>query len=163
MKLDLIDVSLIDPNPHNPRGIEIARQDPNLPTLKDSINTFGILVPIVVVSRRNRYLLIDGERRLICARDLNIKKIPAFITKKGLSDDEILLRMFHIHHTHEQWGPIQQCKALESLYRRIRRRKNIADIEDDRAQSKSIAEELAFHTGINCTKIPKSLIGTFAK
>lgn len=148
MKFDFIDVSKIDPNPHNPRGIEIAKQDKKLPLLKDSIKTFGILVPLVVVSRGDRFLLVDGERRYIAAKALGLETVPAYVNEKGLTDNELLYQMFHIHHNREQWGPIQQCRALEIPYNRIRNRKQISDIENEEAKIKAIAEELSIETGI---------------
>lgn len=129
MKFNFIDISKIDPNPHNPRGIQIAKQDKKLPLLTDSIKNFWILVPLVVVSRGNRYLLIDGERRYVAAKALGLNKVPAYVNEKGLSDNELLYQMFHIHHNREDWGPIPQCRALEPSYNRIRNRKKISEID----------------------------------
>ncbi len=148
MKLEHIKIAEIDPNPNNPRGIDIATQDPKLPLLKNSIDKFGVMVPIVVAPRKGRYLLIDGERRFIAAIDLGIKKIPAYITKMGLNDSDVLFRMFQIHHNREQWDPIQQCHALEPTYRQISSRKRIKQIEDERAKIQAIAEDLSDATGI---------------
>ena len=149
MGLRHIEVSKIQPNPNNPRGIDIAKQDPKLPTLKDSIKQFGVLVPIVVTQRNQHYLLIDGERRYIVARSLHMKKIPAFVTRGDLSDKEILFRMFQIHHCREQWDPIQQCHALEPTYNSIARQKAIQSLEDERAKVQAIAEKLVDKTGID--------------
>lgn len=148
MKFDHIDITKIDTNPNNPRGIEIAMQDKKLPLLKDSIKTFGILVPIVVASRNDRFLLIDGERRYVAAKALGINKIPAYINENKLSDDDLLYQMFQIHHNREQWGPIQQCSALEKPYNEIKEQKEIRNIENEEAKIKAIAESLSIETGI---------------
>lgn len=148
MGLRHIDVSKIMPNPNNPRGLDIAAQDDKLPALKDSISRFGVMVPIVVTPRGGKYLLIDGERRYIASKALKRKKIPAFVTEGGVADDDILFRMFQIHHNHEPWKPIQQCHALEKTYQTIRRKTKIASIEDERAKVQAIAEELSSATGI---------------
>lgn len=146
MKFSFIDISKIDPNPHNPRGIEIAKQDKKLPLLKDSIKQFGILVPLVVATKGDRFLLIDGERRYIAAKSLGIDKVPAYINDQELSDRELLYQMFHIHHNREQWGPIQQCRALEIPYNKIKSRRPISQIENEEGKIKAIAEELANET-----------------
>lgn len=148
MEFSFIPISQIDVNPHNPRGIEIARQDKKLPLLKDSIKNFGILVPLVVVKRDSRYLLVDGERRYVAAKALGLQEVPAYINEQGLSDDDLLYQMFHIHHNREQWGPIQQCNALEKSYTRIKNEKEISSIESEEAKIKAIAEGLANETGI---------------
>jgi len=149
MKVDVVDISKIDPNPENPRGIDIAREDTKLPALKDSIKQFGILVPLVLVPRGRRYLLLDGERRFVAAQALGLKTLPAFITERGLDDDDLLVRMFQIHHNQQQWGAIQQCRALEGPYRSISGRRSIVAIGNDRARIKAIAEELSRATGID--------------
>lgn len=149
MRLAQIELSKIDPNKDNPRGINIQEQDPKLARLKDSIDTFGVLVPIVVAKRGSRYLLVDGERRFWAAKALQHKNIPAYVDESGtLSADDILIRMFQIHHTAEQWGPIQQCRALEGTYRQVRRRSAIKAIKNDKAKVAAIVEALATTTGI---------------
>jgi ParB family transcriptional regulator, chromosome partitioning protein len=148
MALRHIEISRIMPNPNNPRGLDIAAQDDKLPALKDSISKFGVMVPIVVTPRDGKYLLIDGERRYIASKSLKLEKIPAFVTESDVEDDDILFRMFQIHHNREQWRPIQQCHALEKTYQRIKRRSKIVSIEDEKAKVQAIAEELSSATGI---------------
>ena len=150
MRLAQIEVSKIDPNEGNPRGIDIPLDDPKLSYLKDSISTFGVLVPLVVAKRGERYVLIDGERRYWASKSVQLDKVPAYIVDEdgSLSDDELLYRMFQIHHNHEQWGPVQQCNALEAVYKRIARQSKIVNIKDARAKVKAIAEELVKKTGI---------------
>lgn len=79
--------------------------------------------------------------------------VPAYIitAKDGaeLGSDELLFRMFQIHHLREQWGPVQQCHALEGTYGRIIRRKSVKSISDLKASVKAITEELATATGID--------------
>lgn len=151
MRLSQIQISKIKPNPDNPRGIDIETEDDKLSYLKDSINQFGVMVPIVASQRGDEYLLIDGERRLIAAKAVGLRKLPAFILDEEgtLSDEDILFRMFQIHHNREQWGPVQQCKALESVYKRTIRHHKIVSISDERAKTQAIAEELVKATGID--------------
>src|SRR5262245_2566710 len=113
MKLSQIDISKIDPNPDNPRGLNIQTEDEKLSYLKDSIRKSGVMVPIVVSRREGRYFLIDGERRYWASKKVGLNKIPAFIIDEDgkLTADDVLFRMFQIHHNREQWGPIQDCRA----------------------------------------------------
>jgi len=151
MKYADIPIDKIIINKDNPRGINIQIDDPKLSYLKDSIDLFGILVPIVVSRQSDGdFLLIDGERRYWAAKSLRLKTLPAFIIKKrgGFTNEDVLFRMFQIHHNREQWRPVQQCHALERLFQRIVKKPGIKSIKDDRAQIKAIAEELVNETGI---------------
>jgi hypothetical protein len=152
MTLNFVPISAIVPNSDNPRGIDIQTEDPKLSYLKDSIAKFGVLVPIVVTPRRGKMLLIDGERRYHAAKAVGLKKLPAFtITGEHgatLRKEELLFRMFQIHHLREQWGPVQQCAALEDAYQEVVKRREIRNIKDQRTWVKAVADELAAATGI---------------
>ena len=151
MDFSNIQIEKIQCNEENPRGIDIQTDDPKLGYLKDSISHFGVMVPIVV-SRRpgDKYLLIDGERRYWASKQLGLSRIPAYIVDKDgtLDTKGILFRMFQIHHNREQWGPVQQCKALEGVFHETMRRPDIKSIRDHKAQIRAIAEELVKATGI---------------
>jgi len=152
-KLQQVDIDLIVPNPKNPRGINIQSEDEKLSYLKDSIDRFGVMVPIVVTPRRNEFLLIDGERRYYAARAVGLKKLPAYVVTDESGDalrgKDLLFRMFQIHHLREQWGPVQQCAALESVYDKIVKSSKIGEGDDPRQQLKCTVEKLALETGID--------------
>lgn len=81
-----IDISLIRPNPQQPR----ETFDPKgLEELRQSIETHGVLQPILVRSAGNGYELVAGERRLRAAQMAGLKHIPAVI-REGVADVEML-------------------------------------------------------------------------
>ncbi|RBQ26998.1 MULTISPECIES: ParB/RepB/Spo0J family partition protein [Arcobacteraceae] len=81
-----IDVSLIKPNPNQPRKIF---DEEKLQELSDSIKEHGLLQPIVVVEDNDgTYTLIAGERRLRAHKLANIEEIKAII----VNEDELKLR-----------------------------------------------------------------------
>jgi ParB/RepB/Spo0J family partition protein len=154
MDFDFIPLKKIEPNKRNPRGIDVASQDTKLAYLKNSIAKFGVLVPLVVTPKGDRYVLIDGERRYHAAKATGtVDRVPAFIVRnpagREFSSKDLLLRMFQIHHLREQWDPTQQCNALEKTYARIMRSHEIASIADVRAQVKAVTETLAKEVGID--------------
>lgn len=153
MRLRNIDINKIIPNEDNPRGIDIEHEDEKLSYLKDSIKRFGVMVPIVVTPRRDRFFLIDGERRYWAAKAVGLDRLPAYVLTaaggKGLPTRDLLLRMFQIHHLREQWGPVQQCAALEDIYQDIVENPELLDLYDTRASLKKTVEELAARTGID--------------
>jgi hypothetical protein len=153
MKLKQISLSDVVPNKDNPRGINIATEDEKLSYLMDSIKQFGVMVPIVVTPRGGRYFLIDGERRYHAARAVGLDRIPAYVLEthdgRGLSDSELLFRMFQIHHLREQWGAVQQCHALEETYAHICKHPAIRKMHDDREKYNAVVSEMATVTGID--------------
>jgi hypothetical protein len=147
--LRMIKTRQIKPNPANPRGIDIPKDDDRFDQLKDSIRAFGIMVPLVVAPDDDNYILIDGERRLKAAQALQLEDVPAFIVNKKLDSKQILSRMFHIHHNREQWEAIPQCKALEGYYKSIISRGEIRSIKPPERKIKVIADELSTEAGID--------------
>jgi ParB family transcriptional regulator, chromosome partitioning protein len=74
-KLPTSDVAptAIDPNPWQPRTVV---DDAELAELADSLRAHGLVQPIVVRARGDRYQLIAGQRRLAAARRLGWAKVP---------------------------------------------------------------------------------------
>lgn len=71
-----IPIHSIDPNPNQPR----RTFDPeSLSALSASIQSSGILSPILVARDGNRYTLIAGERRWRAARLANLTTVPAIV------------------------------------------------------------------------------------
>lgn len=113
-----IDISSIERNPENPRGAYVREKDPNFEYLKRSIKTFGLLVPLVVQKiRSEKFRLIDGERRYNALRELGIRRAPAHVIENDVPSGEVKNVMFHIHTTRLAWDAIEQCRALEPLYK----------------------------------------------
>lgn len=106
-----INVSDVEPNAQNPR-LDFPQAE--LDQLADSIDQEGVLVPIVVYPKGDKFVLVDGERRFRCARDLGLSKIPAVITVER-NEHEVLQQMFNIHLIREPWRDIPTAKALQRL------------------------------------------------
>jgi ParB family chromosome partitioning protein len=70
-RIRMIRLEHIDPNPHQARS-ELG----NIEELMDSIRSKGVLEPILVRSKRDRFEIIAGERRFIASRNLGLKEIP---------------------------------------------------------------------------------------
>lgn len=104
-------VADIDPNPGNPRLIFPQEE---LDKLAESIAHEGVLVPIVVYEKGGRYVLVDGERRFKCAKQLGHDEVPAIITSER-EEKDLLLQMFNIHLIREPWRDLPTAKALGRL------------------------------------------------
>ncbi|MCK4826449.1 ParB/RepB/Spo0J family partition protein, partial [bacterium] len=100
-KLAWIPIEKIRRNPHNPRVLF----DPEpLNVLRDSIKEVGILVPLLVYEsiKTKDYVILDGERRWRCAKELGLPDVPANVIEEPSTLNNIL-RMFNIHNVREPW------------------------------------------------------------
>lgn len=111
LELQPLKVSSISQNPENPR---LHFPEEELQRLAESISKEGILVPIVVYKEKNKYILVDGERRWRCAIELGLDRIPAVIAKPTDAKQK-LLQMFNIHMVRDPWDDMPTAWALEKL------------------------------------------------
>jgi ParB family transcriptional regulator, chromosome partitioning protein len=70
-RIRMIPLEHIDPNPHQARS-ELG----NIQELMESIRSKGVLEPILVRSKANRFEIIAGERRFLASRNIGLKEIP---------------------------------------------------------------------------------------
>ncbi len=87
LNFDEIEIDLIDLNPYQPRT-NFNQKD--IDELASSIKELGLIQPITIKTKDNRYELISGERRLRAFKILKLKSIPAYVRK---ADDQTSLEM----------------------------------------------------------------------
>ncbi|OOB77354.1 MAG: hypothetical protein BEN19_02100 [Epulopiscium sp. Nuni2H_MBin003] len=83
---EVLDINKIEPNYQQPRK---KFSDQDLDELTLSIKEHGIIQPIIVTQKNDKYQIIAGERRYRAARLLDLKEVPVRI-KKVTSDEEVL-------------------------------------------------------------------------
>jgi len=101
----------IDRNPDNPR---ILFRQEEMDELLDSIQRWGVQVPITVYRKGRRFVLIDGERRWRCCLKMNLRTIPALIVEEPDPLTNMLL-MFNIHGLREQWDLLTIALKLKEV------------------------------------------------
>lgn len=116
-----IRVDNISPNPHNPRLVFDQKE---LDELKGSIGKVGVLVPLTVYENKNRhpnteYILLDGERRWRCAKELAMKTVPANVIDEPKDVTQNILFMFNIHHYRTEWALFPTALKLEILIKAL--------------------------------------------
>ncbi|WP_453985176.1 ParB/RepB/Spo0J family partition protein [Brevibacterium casei] len=108
-----IDVSLIDPNPRQPRTVFDEDQ---LAELVHSIREIGVLQPVVVRRKpgeAERYELIMGERRLRATKESGLETIPAIVR---YVEDTDLLRDALLENLHRaELNPLEEAAAYGQL------------------------------------------------
>lgn len=77
-QIKLINTSLIDPHPDNPR-----KNIGDVNDLAASIKTNGLLTPLSVVPNGERYRVIAGHRRLAACKQAGIGAVPCFVLQLG--------------------------------------------------------------------------------
>jgi len=106
-----IDVKVVKPNPYQ------AREDftpENMEKLKNSIREKGIVQPIAVRRIDGGYELIAGGRRLRAAKEVGIKKIPAYVLSVYKKEDLLELSIIE-NIQRENLNPIELGKGYRRL------------------------------------------------
>ena len=110
-----VPIDLIDPNPVQPR--EIFQPD-RLHELAQSIVANGIIQPLVLRRRHERYQLIAGERRWRAARMAGLDTVPALIHE--VQDDRLLEVSLIENIQREDLNPIEAAHAFDRLSREFK-------------------------------------------
>lgn len=106
----LIPIELLEDNPQQPR----MNMDPEaLQDLSDSIAMRGILQPIVVRRRGDRFQIIAGHRRRAAARMAGLEEVPCVVL--DISDDDLLELALIENLLREQLDPLDEARAFVQL------------------------------------------------
>ncbi len=103
----------LKPNPHNPRMLFDRRP---MDVLKRSIRKNGVLVPLTVYvdSRSKKYIILDGQRRWMCAQEVGLEYVPVNIVAEPTLVENIVT-MFQIHKLREDWELMPSALKIELL------------------------------------------------
>jgi ParB family chromosome partitioning protein len=109
-----IPIDLVDPNPYQPR--RTFRQS-GLEELARSIQLDGLIQPIVVSSKGDRYTLIVGERRCRAAKLAGKTEIAAIVQQ--VEPERILEVTLVENIQREDLNPIEVASALDRMIREL--------------------------------------------
>lgn len=114
-------VDKLKPNPHNPRKLFDVE---DLTVLRESIKRVGILVPLTVYkeSRSGQYVILDGQRRWMCAQKTGMKQIPGNEVNEPTLVQNIVT-MVQIHKLRKDWELMPTALKLELLMRELEEKK----------------------------------------
>jgi ParB family transcriptional regulator, chromosome partitioning protein len=105
-----IDIDLVEPSPYQPRT---RFREEGLEELARSIQSSGIIQPIVVRPVANRFQLIAGERRWRAAQRAGLQKVAAIVRQVS---DELALEMTLVENIQrEDLNPMETARAFEQL------------------------------------------------
>lgn len=114
-KIQKLSVTIIVPNPHQPRR---EFDDQALSELASSLKQYGVLQPLVVSPAVDGiYELIAGERRLRAARLAGISEVPVIIRS---SKDQERLELALIENVQRvDLSPLDQAVSIEGLHQQF--------------------------------------------
>jgi ParB family transcriptional regulator, chromosome partitioning protein len=105
-----VPISALDPNPFQPRGTP----DPaRLAELAASIRESGIVQPILVRRRGERFQIIAGERRFRAAEQAGLVNVP--VTVRDVDDEHLLELALVENIQREELNPIEEAQAYHRL------------------------------------------------
>lgn len=106
----MIEIDQISPNPFQPRK---NFDQEALDELANSIKEFGLIQPIIVLKKNNKFILVAGERRLRAVKALGKKEILAFIAD---IDENKLRELALIENIQrENLNPIELANSYKDL------------------------------------------------
>src|SRR5690554_3641987 len=112
--IEMIDLSLISPNPYQPRRIFDQEK---LDELANSIREHGVFQPIILKKVNSGYLIVAGERRYRAANKAGLKTIPAII--RNYDDSEVTELSLIENLQREDLTPIEEAEAYNILRRNL--------------------------------------------
>lgn len=105
-----IDIGLIEANPDQPRKVfdRAALQE-----LADSISVHGVIMPIVVNKKGEKYMIIAGERRWRASKLAGKKSVPAIV--KDYNERQVKEISLIENLQREDLNPIEAANAMKQL------------------------------------------------
>lgn len=123
MEISKLDLSKINPNRNQPR----KNYDENsLKELADSIKNDGLLVPIMVRPQKDKYEIVQGERRYRASILAGMKKVDVVI-RDDISDKEAFHLSVIENIQREQMTPIEEALAFQKYLEMGYKHQEIAD------------------------------------
>jgi ParB family chromosome partitioning protein len=107
----LVPIDQFDPNPNQPRQVM-----GDLSELMASISEKGVIEPLVVRQRGDRFQIIAGERRYQAAVQVGLRELPAVI--RDVDDTEVIELALIENLQRKDLTPFEEGEAMHSLVRR---------------------------------------------
>lgn len=105
-----LDIHLIDTNAGQPRK---DFDQEKLLELADSIRQHGVVQPILLRQKGERYVIVAGERRFRAARLAGLEKVPAIV--KDLDEAQVMEVALIENLQREDLNPIEEAAAIRFL------------------------------------------------
>lgn len=109
-----VPIDLIDPNPHQPRGVF---QPERMEGLAQSIRANGVIQPLIVRRNGERYELVAGERRWRASKLAGLERVPVVV--QDFARDRLLELALIENIQREDLNPLEAAHAFDRLAREM--------------------------------------------
>src|SRR6476660_4096534 len=107
----MIPIDQVDPNPHQPRQVM-----GDLSELIASISEKGVLEPLLVRPRGDRFQIVAGERRSQAAVRAGLSELPVVV--RNVDDTEVVELALIENLQRKDLTPFEEAEALQGLAER---------------------------------------------
>ncbi len=122
-KEKFVNISEIEPNGNQPRKIFDEEQ---LSELAESIKNYGVLQPLLVQKRNDRYELIAGERRWRAAKLAGLREVPVIVREYTKQQTMEIALIENVQRS--DLNPIEEARAYQMLIQEFGlRQEDVAD------------------------------------
>ncbi len=90
----------------------------NLDDLAHSIQEFGLLSPLIVTKKQNKYEIIAGQRRFLACQKLHLQSIPC-IVKENMEQSEAITLSLIENVQRVDMSPIDKSEAYKKLLKKF--------------------------------------------
>src|SRR5688572_25867031 len=109
----MVPIELLDPNPNQPRQVM-----GDLSELMASITEKGVIEPLIVRERGNRYQIIAGERRYHASVQVGLRELPVILRE---ADDVEVMELALIENLQRKdLTAFEEAEALQQLAQKCR-------------------------------------------
>ena len=149
--LMFLSISMIDPNPNQPRQIFDHQA---LQELAASIKANGLVQPIVVRRRNERFEIVAGERRWRAAQVAELTEIPVVV--QDVADDKLLELALIENIQREDLNPMETANAFARLVKEL-------DISHEELGRRTGKDRATITNFIRLLKLPNDLQAAVAE
>ncbi len=141
-----VSVREIDTNAQQPRK---QFDESSLNELAESIRVHGIVQPLIVKKKNNRYLIIAGERRFRAARIAGLTEVPVLVTDYDEAQIHEVSLIENIQR--ENLNPIEEAAAIRFLMKQY-------DMTQEEVSSRLGKSRPAIANSLRLLQLPESVI-----
>jgi len=110
VNIKLIPLNQILPNPHQ---VRTTIETSDIEELIHSVRDVGIIQPLLVTQKGDKFILVAGQRRLEASRKVELEEVPCMV--HDLSDDDLIRYALIENIQRKDLGPLEEATAVKQV------------------------------------------------
>lgn len=146
---EVIDIPLEQLIFYDEQPFEIYENTNRFHDLQNSIQDYGVINPIIVIPKDNKYQILSGRHRYLASKNINKKTIPSII-KKDLTEEEIKAYVVETNINQRSFNDmnlIEQAKTLKfknDTYKKLKFNEEIKNSREKVANEFNLSSSKAY-------------------